>query len=286
MLDYRMETFLTLCKTMNYRRTAELLNITQPAVTQHIKYLEDYYGCELFTYDRRRLSMTQQAEILLRYANGQNYQETRLRDALTGQKGYHLSIGTTKTIGAYAIAGHAKQFLVESGNSLSVETDNTARILHLLDEGKLDFALIEGLFDRGIYASRLYRTEPYVGLCSREHPFAGRTVSLAAVLGETLITREEGSGTRSMLEGMLKLKNYSLGDFSRVVSIGNPALITSLVAKNAGITFAYETVGRQAPGVATFRVKGFQMEGEFNYVFLPNTDAETSVEIFEQYRPA
>ena len=42
MLDYRIETFLTLCETMNYRITAERLNITQPAVTQHIHYLENY----------------------------------------------------------------------------------------------------------------------------------------------------------------------------------------------------------------------------------------------------
>ena len=42
MLDYRMETFVTLCRTMNYRRTAEALNITQPAVTQHIKDLEEH----------------------------------------------------------------------------------------------------------------------------------------------------------------------------------------------------------------------------------------------------
>lgn len=40
MIDYRLETFLTLCRQMNYRRTAEEMNITQPAVTQHIQYLE------------------------------------------------------------------------------------------------------------------------------------------------------------------------------------------------------------------------------------------------------
>ena len=40
MLDYRMNTFLTVCDTMNYRKAAELLHITQPAVTQHIQFLE------------------------------------------------------------------------------------------------------------------------------------------------------------------------------------------------------------------------------------------------------
>ena len=51
MLDYRTETFLTLYEGMNYRRTAERLQMTQPGVTQHIHYLENYYGVKLFVYD-------------------------------------------------------------------------------------------------------------------------------------------------------------------------------------------------------------------------------------------
>ena len=64
----RIETFLTLCRLMNYRRTAEELNMTQPAVTQHIHYLEERYGCRLFLYDRRTLKMTPEAEALKKYA--------------------------------------------------------------------------------------------------------------------------------------------------------------------------------------------------------------------------
>ena len=50
MLDYRIYTFLTLFKEMNYRKTAEKLNMTQPGVTQHIQYLEKHYGVKLFEY--------------------------------------------------------------------------------------------------------------------------------------------------------------------------------------------------------------------------------------------
>ena len=50
MLDFRLKTFLTLCKAMNYTKTAEILHITQPAVSQHIKYLEEDYGVRLFNY--------------------------------------------------------------------------------------------------------------------------------------------------------------------------------------------------------------------------------------------
>lgn len=284
MLDYRMETFIILCKTMNYRMAAEALNITQPAVTQHIQYLEDYYGCKLFSYDKRKLSMTPQAEILLRYVQTQNYQERKLVDKIKEKKGYHFSIGTTKTIGEYVIADQVKRFLEEPGNIVSVETDNTIHILELLNQGKLDFALIEGFFDQNTYAHKLYQVEPYVGFCSRKHPFAGKEVSLSDFLQETIIVREEGSGTRSILEKMLQINNVALADFKRVISIGSLNLLENLVAENTGVTFAYRVAGKQNARLAEFSVEGLQVEREFNYVFLPDTDAEKAVEIFDRFR--
>ena len=54
MLDSKLDTFLVLCETRNYTRAASVLNITQPAVTQHIKYLENHYSTKLFYYDEKR----------------------------------------------------------------------------------------------------------------------------------------------------------------------------------------------------------------------------------------
>lgn len=69
MLDLKLDTFLTLCETRNYTKTATLLNITQPAVTQHIKYLEGYYQTKLLYYDeKRRLHLTEHGKLLRAYA--------------------------------------------------------------------------------------------------------------------------------------------------------------------------------------------------------------------------
>ena len=51
MLDFRMETFLTVCQFMNFTRASEKLNITQPAVSQHIRFLEEHYHAKLFRYE-------------------------------------------------------------------------------------------------------------------------------------------------------------------------------------------------------------------------------------------
>ena len=120
MIDTRIETFLTLCRVMNYRKTAELLNMTQPAVTQHIHFLEEQYGCKLFSYDRRTLTMTKEAELLQKYAENVLYQEKKLKAELEHSDGVSLSIGATKTIGEYVIDKHISAFLSVPKNSISV----------------------------------------------------------------------------------------------------------------------------------------------------------------------
>lgn len=74
MLDYRTETFLTLYEEMNYRRTAERLQMTQPGVTQHI-----HYGVKLFVYDGHQLLRTPEAELLKRHIDSTRAAEHDLR---------------------------------------------------------------------------------------------------------------------------------------------------------------------------------------------------------------
>ena len=284
MLDYRILTFLTLCETMNYRMAAAKLNMTQPSVTQHIQYLEKYYDCQLFIYNGRHLKMTPEAITLRKFANTMYYQEEKLKTTLRPKDGYSLKIGATKTIGEYVIASHVANFLRPQNNNVSIEIDNTKRILNLLDNGKIDFAIVEGFFDKSFYASRLYSTAPFVGFCSNTHPFASKSVSLSDVIKEDLIVREEGSGTRTILEQELSNHNYSLKSFRRTTCISNFGLLESLVAKECGITFAYKVAGEHNALLSTFSVNEWNIKREFNYVYLENTEANELVDIFENYK--
>ena len=72
-MERKLETFLTLCETLNYRRAAERLHLTQPAVTKQIQALEAEYGAVLFRYDGRRLHKTSKGELLELHAIAQRY---------------------------------------------------------------------------------------------------------------------------------------------------------------------------------------------------------------------
>lgn len=281
MIDTRLKTFLTLCDMMNYRQTAEKLNMTQPAVTQHIHYLENLYGCKLFIYDRRSLKRTSEAEILKKYAENVLYQEKKLKAELAKKEGVSLTVGATKTVGEYVIAEHVSRFLEEPKNSICVKIENTENLIVALSEGKIDFALIEGFFDRSRYSSRLYREEPFVGLCGKGHPFANRTVSLDDIRNENLILREEGSGTRKILEQLLYERSHSFADFKRITTVSSFGLITKLLENNNCITFAYRAVKGDNNALAEFRVDGFSVSREFNYVYLDTPFSQYAVEYFD-----
>lgn len=283
MIDTRIETFLTLCRVMNYRKTAEILNMTQPAVTQHIHYLEEHYGCKLFIYDRRSLKMTDEAQLMKKYAENVLYQEKKLKSQLNQKDGISLSVGATKTIGEYVIPEHISAFLTQPGNSISVKVENTDNLLLSLSDGEIDFALIEGFFDKSRYASQLYRKEPFTGICGANHPFADRTISLNEIWSENLILREDGSGTKSILQQLLAESNHSFEEFRRITTISNFGLITKLLEKNNCITFAYRAIKENNSALAEFRVKEWDISREFNYVYLDTPFSEYAVEYFKSF---
>lgn len=280
MLDYRIDTFLLLCKVMNFRKTADLLGITQPAVTQQIHHLETQYGQKLFQYENRRLVKTEAAEILEAYARAAKLQEGALREKLEGSPIRSLRVGATKTIGDYYLRGHIRRYLEKPNNALTLLVDNTERLLRLLEENQLDFAVVEGFFDKTRFDSILLKREPFVGICRKGHPFDGRIVSMEELLGQTIIHREPGSGTRAILEQELRGYNESLQRFQRHICSSSFNVILDLVKNDFGVSFVYEILADSDPGLGKFYIHGETVEREFNVVYLKYADMREKLELF------
>ena len=93
---------MTVCRTMNYTRAAEQLHITQPAVSQHIRALEERYGATLFRSQGKRLLLTESGQLLFRTAAAMHHDALRLREAIRQENARrHLRFGATLTIGEY-----------------------------------------------------------------------------------------------------------------------------------------------------------------------------------------
>ena len=279
MLDYRVFTFLALYDEMNYRRTAEKLNMTQPGVTQHIHYLENYYGVKLFEYDGRILSRTKNADRLKRYFDSINAEEADIREKFTPTDTVRMTVGATKTIGEFVIVPEIRSFLKNPKHNLDLIIDNTENLLRMLEQAEIDFAVIEGVFNKSKYGYRLYKKEAFVGICAKDHPFANTTVTLEDIFKEDIVVREPFSGTRTLLHNAITDRGFSFENFKRCISVSNFSVICDLVANNGAITFAYEPISGCRDDLAAFTVTDMQISGEFNFVYCNERVAEEKIKL-------
>ena len=279
-MDTKLHTFLTLCQTMNYRVAAERLHLSQPAVTKQIQALEQLLQTKLFYYDGHTLHKTEKCLLLERYAITQQYQFEELQLAIAEKERTLLRIGATKTIGDYVLIDAIKDYLQDPSHELSLVVDNTKHLLQMLDENQLDFAIIEGTFSKTKYDSYLLRMEPFVGICAKDHPFCGEHIPVETLLKETIIVREEGSGTRRIFEERLNAAGYDLNDFFRTVSISSFVSIKALIAAGIGISFLYDSVVAKDENIGTFTVDSLTAPHAFHVVYTRNTNAKKYSEHF------
>lgn len=280
MLDYRIHTFLVLCECMNYRRAAEILHISQPAVTQQIHHLEQLYHQKLFNYEKHKLQLTEAGILLEQYARSASLHEQGLMEKLADPTVRRLRVGATKTIGNYVLREDIRRYLCREDQSLTLIVDNTKNLLQMLEENQLDFSVVEGYFDHAYFDSQLLKKEPFVGICPKGHPFAGREVSFAELFRETIIHREEGSGTLAILEQKLRSYNESLDRFRRKICISSFPVILDLVKHGFGVSFVYQVLADSDPEVAQFTIQGEPIVREFNIVYLKHADLREKISWF------
>lgn len=276
MLDSRFESFLVLCETLSYTKTARLLFVTQPAITQHIQYLEKRYQTKLFAYTGKQLRLTDKGAELRRYVleMKENLRQIERR-MLSAETQMTFRIGATKTIGEYVLPHFLKTYLEKNPDrDADLYVDNTQVLLAMLDAGKIDFALLEGFFDKSAYEYRLLKREEFVGVCSPESRLSGKKWSLDELLPERIIVREEGSGTREILERYLRQYSLGLASFAHESTISNFAAIKELVMDNAGITFLYRPVAEAElvdSRLKLLQIEDFDLKREFNFVLPKNS---------------
>lgn len=244
MQDFRTATFLSACNTMNYTQSARELNITQPAVSQHIAYLEKQYGAKLFTYHNKKLSLTEAGLMLREALIVETHNDRLLKDKIASLSDNRrmLNLGVTMTVGEYMLARPLAEYLVQEPSlQTRVVAADTRRLLDLLRSGDIDCALVEGFFDKSKYAWESFRTEELVLVCAPEHCFDRNPVQYEDILTEHLMIRERGSGTRAVLEHELASHNLSIDSFMRNTEISSPGIIKTFVRYDYGISFLYKS---------------------------------------------
>ena len=272
MLDFRMETFLTVCRYMNFTRASEKLNITQPAVSQHIRFLEKHYNTKLFRYEGKKLRLTGAGEILRNASLTMMHDEQSMQNEMQEtEKEAEIRFGATHTIGDSVMGSVLEKYLARYPQArIHMEVENTHDLLVRLDEGRIDFALVEGFFKKSEYDFQIFSREKYIAVCSPDYVFQNTPDCIEKLFQERLLLREEGSGTREVLERCLEAHNLSVQDFDKRMEVGSMQTIKELTKAGCGITFLYEAAVRRELEEGSLRqipLQDFPVTHEFAFIW-------------------
>jgi len=237
--NFRLKVFRTVAQQLSFRKAAELLLITQPAVTLQIKALEQDLGVRLFDRTFGKVALTKQGAILLRHAQqiATNVAEAEQElFAAAGQVSGRFTLGVSTTIAQYVLPRLLGIFLAEHPRlRLSINSGNSEAILRLLLDGQVSIGLVAGpARQRGV------RAEPFMEdeLALIAPPdFKLDRVSHAQLAASTLLLREQGSGSRHTVERSLGKARIKVKSFKKVIKLDSTQAIKSAVEAGLGVGF-------------------------------------------------
>ncbi|HVB86784.1 MAG TPA: LysR substrate-binding domain-containing protein [Candidatus Dormibacteraeota bacterium] len=237
--NYRLKVFRTVAERLSFRKAAEELFLTQPAVTLQIKALEEDLGVRLFDRTFPRVSLTRQGSILFRYAQKLATVAAEAERQVASEEGQisgELRLGVSTTIAQYILPRLLGAFLAEHPRvHLILQGGNTEVVVQFLLQGKVVLGLIEGPSrHRGV------RTAPFMEdelvLVARPN-FEGDSLTRRQLLESTLLMREQGSGSRRVVEDALERAGLKLRCFKNVLGLDSTETIKSSVEAGLGIGF-------------------------------------------------
>lgn len=256
MLDFRIDTFLAVCRHMNFTKAAEELSITQPAVSQHIRALEENYGVRLFGHKGKKIHLTPAGQLFLNAVTTVKHDDIFLRETLLDiqEAKNKLVFGATRTVGDFLLPEKLAAFLRRAPDArINMVVANTSELLKKLDGGEIDFAVAEGFFERSEYDSLLFSRENYIAVCGSGYPLPQSACVVEELLSCRLLIREAGSGTREILEHYLEGRNLTVRDFKSRLEASSISAIKALARENGGVTFLYEAAVQEELSAGTLR---------------------------------
>ena len=237
--NFRLKVFRTVARELSFRKAAEQLLLTQPAVTLQIKALEQDLGVRLFDRTFGKVALTRQGAILLHYAQqiATNVVEAEQKlFAADGQLSGKFALGVSTTIAQYVLPRLLGAFLAEHPRlRLSIHSGNSEAVLRLLLDGQVSLALIAGpARQRGVRAERFMEDElVLIG----PPDFALDRVSHVQLAASTLLLREQGSGSRHAVEMALGKARLKVKSFRNAIELDSTQAIKSAVEAGLGVGF-------------------------------------------------
>ena len=240
MLSAKVKTLLAVEELHNFTKAAEQLALTQPAVSHHIRQLEEEFGTTLFVRGKGGLKLTPDGEIVVQYARRMAALYSRLQQDLSGaeKRMTRLRIGITHTAESNLTTEVLAKCSGENyGFSITILTDTINHLYMMLENYEIDLAIVEGSTSHHALSSLVLDTDYLVCVMSTHHPLAHNAmITLDQLKKERMILRLPSSATRILFDSTLRSLNDTPDNYNVAIEVDNIATIKDLVRKNLGVS--------------------------------------------------
>lgn len=225
----KLKIFYETAISLNMTEAGKKLYISQPSVSQAIKELENELEVKLFDRIGKKLYLTNEGEIYLKFVSrilNLNEEVKIMLEDLKNNVTGKIKIGASTTIGTYILPNVIKSFLEKNKDvEISIVIENTEDIEKLLLDNDVDIAFVEGdVNSKDIIKEELWKDKLVF--------VKAKDIDIEYKEKIPLIMRERGSGTRDIIETNLKNSNV---DYSICMELGSTELILKVVEVGLGI---------------------------------------------------
>jgi DNA-binding transcriptional LysR family regulator len=273
---HQIEIFCAIVKHQSFSRAAETLFLTQPTVSGHMKNLEAELGVKLLDRMGKRAIATEAGEILFRHGTRLLEERDGAKqeiEQLTGRMSGTLTIGGSTIPGAYLLPPLIVAFKKKNpGISVQLSIDDTAKITEAVLAGSLRIGIVGARLSEPQLEVHPFESDELVIAVPSRHPWARkRTVTPRDLKGQPFILREQGSGTRKIMEERLEKAGCSIADLNIEAIVGSSDAVRQSVKAGLGISILSLRAlmdDIEAGRLAAVRVAGVKMERHFYVILL------------------
>jgi DNA-binding transcriptional LysR family regulator len=280
-----LKTFVTLADVKNFTKTAELLLMSQPSVSLHIKNLEKEFQTKLFQRSPKYLKITPTGEILYKRARQMItiYEQTR-QDILEHHNSIkgELKIGASFTIGEYILPSLLHDLQTNYPElELHVIIGNTEEIVHYVKLFQVDVGLIEGQTNEKEVSVNAFMQDELFIVTSNNHELAHKKeVTMTDLQDQKWVTREIGSGTGQYLDHVIRSNGLKV---KSLLTISSNQGIKETLMNGLGLSLlSHSVIERDVEhgNLSIIKLKNHSFTRTLSYIFSPILQDKKNVKIF------
>lgn len=289
-MDYRDSVFISVAENLSFSKAANDLHISQPAITRHIKELEERYKTTLFERKGNKIYLTTAGEKVY-HAFKKISQQYRNLDFEIGQLHHNFSgefkLGASSTISQYVIpkiiaSFHKRypqiQIYLLNGNSFEME--------NLLLDNKIDLALVENQLTQSGVQYTNFLDDELIIVTGKNSVYAKHdTISLQDLTQIPIVLREQGSGTLEVIQHTLKKQNIHFEQLNTLIHLGSTESIKNFLQDFDGLAIVSEKAVQNELYLQTLvkiKIVGFSISRKFRIAYKQGHKSK-QVELFENF---